>query len=1079
MSPNFKKLIALLEELFQLNQPALDFGLYRIMHAKRAEISNFLTNGLPKIVQETLQEYRTQDQLAFEARISEVELLRQELRVREKSSRNIDRLRERINTLEQVDKIERDVYDHLYKFFKRYYSDGDFVAKRVYKSDTYAIPYQGEEIALHWANKDQYYIKSSEYLRDYCFRLKPDDEGNPMRVHFRLSDATESEHNNNKTPNGSERIFILISNENFIDIEDGEDGKELIIRFEHRRATLNDWPESQQSGKKKPPNQPDSILHTCQRIMSITNEDFTHWIEELEKPHVIKNGDLANYNRLESHLRRYTSRNTFDFFIHKDLAAFLNQELDFYIKNEVMHLDDLCNQHVTRVEQFFSKAKGIRTIGQKIITFLAQLENFQKKLWLKKKFVTETNYCIAVGSIPKEFYPEIVENKAQCEEWVKLCAIDQINGDLVTPGYSKQVTPEFLETYPTLMIDTQHFSLDFKFNVLESIRDIDQVTDAVLFHSENFQALSLMLASYKQQVKCIYIDPPFNTSEASLLYKNEYRHSTWMALIHQGLELSKNLLSEESVLSAAIDDLENNNLSQLLESTFGNDACLGTLIVETKPSGRTNDRFLATCHEYYHFYGLSGTTAQIRFLPLSEKANRTYTEVDDIGSYKWRDFLRTGGFSTPDERPNSFYPIYFVPTSGEIHLDWIPDAVEILPLDTNGKQRVWRKTSPSFLKHVLGGDIKIEQRSSGTWKVLIKDRVKDGTRPKSVWISSKYDAASHGTKLLHKLFGESTFVFPKALGATKDVLFVTLGDCLNGQILDYFAGSGTTGHAVINLNREDGGRRKFILVEMGDYFDTVLLPRLKKVTFTPEWKDGKPARYASPEEIKRSPRIFKVIRLESYEDTLNNLEINKTHQQQLALTDPIHSDGLREQYTLQYMLDVETRGSQSLLNIHNFADPQAYKLKVKIAGSDESREINVDLLETFNWLIGLSVNQIDRPKIFKALFLRDDEGRLRLDGDIKEDDEGFFWLRSVYGTMPDGRKALIIWRKLSGDLEQANLVLDRWFISHYLPKNEREIDVIWVNGGTNLEDLKESTDHWSVKLIEEDFHHLMFNGAGM
>ena len=188
---------------------------------------------------------------------------------------------------------------------------------------------------------------------------------------------------------------------------------------------------------------------------------------------------------------------------------------------------------------------------------------------------------------------------------------------------------------------------------------------------------------------------------------------------------------------------------------------------------------------------------------------------------------------------------------------------------------------------------------------------------------------------------------------------------LNAEfVLDFFAGSGTTGHAVINLNREDGGRRKFILVEMGDYFDTVLLPRIKKVTFTPEWKDGKPKRLATPEEAERSPRIVKVVRLESYEDALNNLETRRTDTQQLLLdaAEAQGADGLKEQYILRYMLDVETRGSQSLLNVQAFTDPTAYKLKVKRPGSDESREVNVDLLETFNWLIGLTVRHIAAPQ---------------------------------------------------------------------------------------------------------------------
>ena len=759
------------------------------------------------------------------------------------------------------------------------------------------------------------------------------------------------------------------------------------------------------------------------------------------------------------------------------MGAFLRRELDFYIKNEVIHLDDVQNATIFHVQHFLSTVKVIRTIANKIIDFLAQLEDFQKKLWLKKKFVTETSYCITIGTIPEEFYPEIINNQSQCQEWIDLYSVDKINGDLVTPGYTDHISTEFLNAHPTLMVDTRHFCRDFTDRLLASIENLDDQTDGTLFHSENFQALSLMSTYNHKRIKCVYIDPPYNTSEASLLYKNEYRHSTWMTLLQQGILRTQGMLHKESVLSVAIDDFENDNLSKLLNSIFGSSGSLGTLVVETKPSGRTNDRFLATCHEYYHFFGLPGTNAEIRFFPLSDNALESYTEVDEIGAFKWRDFLRTGGFSTPEERPNSFYPIYYQPDSGHIHLTNTLGAIEILPLDSNGKKRVWRKTPPSFLNHVSRGEIKIEQRSSGDWKVLLKDRIKRGKRPKSVWISSKYDAASHGTKLLNKLFGQSEFGFPKALGATKDVLYVTLGENLDGEVLDYFAGSGTTGHAVICLNRKDGHRRKFTLVEMGNYFDTVLLPRLKKVTFTPEWKDGSPARQATQIEIARSPRIFKVIRLESYEDTLNNLELDSTPPQKNLLDHPESEgiNGFREKYTLRYMLDVETRGSQSLLNIQGFDSPDAYKLNVKMPGSDENQAIHVDLIETFNWLIGLTVNTISAPQKFTAEFQRDQEKRLHIKGDLRPDLNGSYWFRTITGSTPDGQNALIIWRTLNGNQEKDNLVLDTWFMSHYSSDQKSEFDIIWINGGTNLEKLKNSSNSWEVRLIEDDFHSQMFN----
>jgi len=231
-----------------------------------------------------------------------------------------------------------------------------------------------------------------------------------------------------------------------------------------------------------------------------------------------------------------------------------------------------------------------------------------------------------------------------------------------------------------------------------------------------------------------------------------------------------------------------------------------------------------------------------------------------------------------------------------------------------------------------------------------------------------------------------------------------------GVVLDFFAGSGTTGHAVINLNREDGGRRKFILVEMAQYFDTVLLPRIKKVTFTPEWKDGKPKRMATQEEAERSPRIVKVIRLESYEDALNNLTFDEeSGQQALEL--------FRDDYLLSYMLKWETRHSETLLNVEKLQSPFSYKLHIHRDG--ETRERTVDLPETFNYLLGLDVHT---RRVY------DDEGRRYL----------------VYrGTLRNSRTVAVIWRDTK-DWKEKDYRCERNFVEKQ--KLVEGADEIYTNG---------------------------------
>ncbi len=181
MSQKCEKLKTLLKELFQLDQPDLDFGLYRVMHAKSAEVSQFLDNDLLPQVKAAFGQYKTADKAELEKKLSKVIAGIEEVGMNPNDSPKVKDLRDRLESdAVDVGALESEVYDYLFSFFRRYYSEGDFLAKRVYKPGIYAIPYEGKEVMLHWANKDQYYIKTSEYLHDYAFHLRPDDGKKPL-----------------------------------------------------------------------------------------------------------------------------------------------------------------------------------------------------------------------------------------------------------------------------------------------------------------------------------------------------------------------------------------------------------------------------------------------------------------------------------------------------------------------------------------------------------------------------------------------------------------------------------------------------------------------------------------------------------------------------------------------------------------------------------------------------------------------------------------------------------------------------------------------------------------------------------
>ena len=1072
---HYTRLRELLEKLFQLDQPDLDFGFYKIMHAKAENVSKFLHDDLLGIINDAFGEID-------EAKIEEA---RQEYEQAIKQAISYGapdpHATEAVQKAKEVYDVAKnsitnggEIYEHLYRFFERYYDNGDFMSRRYYtretggKAATYAIPYDGREVYLHWANRDQYYIKTSEYLKNFTFDIakhftKKEERllykvPESLKLHCRIVDAVEGEHNNNKTTDKSERFFLIFAEKPTL-MENGE----LVLQFEYR-------PDSEKSGmtskwQEKRLNEAEEAI-----FYSLTGMGEAQKYNDILRTKIGEGKNIRTL--LRKYLNRYTKRNTSDYFIHKDLDSFLRRELDFYIKNEIMRLDDIESAEAPQVESYLEKIKVLRKIAGELISFLAQLEEFQKKLWSKKKFVTETQYCITLDRIPEEFYAEIAGNEAQRKEWLTLFAIDELQ------GYKEPLDEDFLRANPFLVLDTALFPDEFKDRLLACMQDLDKNLDGLLIHSENFQALGLMQEKYQEQVKCIYIDPPYNTKSSEILYKNSYKHSSWLSLIQDRLLTSYILVSQNGLIQVAIDEEEQRFLNILLDTVYGQNNFVSMIAVQHNPGGRSDAKHIAPSHEYNIIYSKNIASLQTNDLVQSQDdLKKKYPKKDGISHYREFPLRRGGSNSMRNARPNLFYPIYYNPKTKELSLSQIDNFEAIYPIDTEGNQRVWR-WGKELAEKSFATEFIIKNNSSG-FSIYVKDRLKEKIKPKSFWYGAKYAASSHGTLLLKSMFTLPMFDYPKSLNFVRDVLYI--GTEKNSLILDYFAGSGTTGHAVVNLNREDGGKRKYIMVEMGNYFDTVLKPRMQKVVYSKDWKEGKPL------SREGCSHAFKYIRLESYEDTLNNLCFHENHERNQALQ---HNPDLRRGYMMKYWLDFETKDSPSLLNIDLFHDPTNYTLKLKKTDSDEYKKKNIDLMETFNWLIGLYVENLDQWRTFTATFKREpdpelpkeQDTRLILDSPIKESENGKWSFRKVEGRVcrnpgdkNDTDRVLIIWRKLTDNLEKDNLMLDEWFNKYRLSTKDSEFDLIYVNGSNNLPNLRQDDEHWKVRLIEEAFHQQMWN----
>ncbi len=1015
-----QKFQELLRELFQFDCADLDFGIYRIMNHKRNAIERFIGEELPARIAGDLETGQLARQDQAEASLEEAradleaalgkDALDADGKLDDRYSgtplgEDYLRAQAAAEPGRSRQAVEADTYNHLFTFFSRYYQDGDFISQRRYgRNQRYAIPYNGEEVYLHWANSDQYYVKTAEHFHSYDWTAP-----NGVSVRFRV-EAANVEQNNVK---GDRRFFVPLVGKTAWD----DDSRSVTVPFEYRPLTV------EESGRHGNQRQQDKINADAVEKIPLRMKDARAAFDALTGEHRRRGNDEPVSRLLEHHLRQYTRRNDSDFFIHKDLRGFLSRELDFYLKNEVLNLDNLDAAGEQAADGWFQQMRLIKSVGNEIIDFLAQIEGFQKMLWEKRKFVVDTQYCVTLGNVSSDFYPEIVDNERQWEEWGELLGIDEADRSV-----------SFLESQPTLPLDTHHFDAGFTDRLLASFDDLDGMTDGLLVHSENWQALRLMDSKFGNSVQCLYIDPPYNTGDSEILYRNGYLRSSWLTLMENRLSVAMPLLADDPTSYIAIDDFEMVDLCELVDEHFPS-LRREMIIVNHHPQGGKATT-LSSTHEYM-------------LTCVNRTSSRTLVGRVNEVSVERRPFKRSGTAESNFRyaRPNSFYAILVDENTNEVvglesppagDIDDYPTSntsegyVRVYPLGAGGEERVWRRSYESCL--TLLRSSKLECSANGNIYQLIAAEDKTPALF-SNWIDSRYNAGTLGANLLGDIIGKhNPFPYPKSVHTVGDAIFAASVE-RDGYCLDYFAGSGTTGHAVINLNREDGGERKFILVEMGEYFDTVLLPRIKKVTYSPEWKDGRPKRAATPEEADRSPRIVKYVRLESYEDALDGIGFDEDAGR-LNLETRIGG------YLLKYMLRWETKRSETLLNAAMLTRPFDYRLRVHAQG--ETRERTADVAETFNYLLGLNV---------RTRRVYDNDGRRYLvyRGETRE---------------APGRGVAVIWRETEGWTDE-DFARDRKFVGEQ-GLRDGGADTVYVNGDSCIP---------GAKAIEPLFKARMFAGA--
>lgn len=711
--------------------------------------------------------------------------------------------------------FREELFDKLYTFFSRYFSESGSiyfrytplhqnVYERVYTDD--------KDVMLFWKTHMLYYVKTDRLFQN----LEVELDGQKF-----FFDVSGLEH---KKANEKRELIYTLK-------EKRRDGVVFTVVYSER-------------GRK---TKTDEILRELNRA-----------------------GVEIGEERLERAFRVFERQSEVDYFINKNAKAFLEEQFNLWLYQYVFTGESAWT------EQRIRQLQALKDIAFKIIAFISQFEDELVKIWNKPKFVLNANYIITLSRIvEREGGMAVVEKllahdkcKAQVAEWRELGITDESfkkSDVLQKNGNGKRLA----ECWQHLPVDTKHFK-DVELEILGLFDNLDEALDGRIIKSENYQALNTISKKFRESVDVVYVDPPFNTTEESFIYVNRYKHSSWATMMHNRIAIAGHLLRDNGICSVAIDDEEVFDLKHLLDGVLGDENFIGTIVIEANPRGRTTNMFLATSHEYNLLHAKEITRAIVASIPLTEEQVADFNLSDQTSSYRLLPFRRSGGLSTPEERPKSYYPLYFDEISGKVGLEKSPHAVEIWPVDTKGKKRVWRFSSDesSNLRDAIkNGDLVIK-KTDGGYTIYLKDRIKSGRKAKTIWNDSRYDASTHGTVLLQDLFGKTKlFSYPKSIFNTQDVLAILTQKNTPSLIIDFFGGSGTSGHAVINLNREDNGKRKYILVEMADYFDSVILPRTKKAVFSDRWKDGK-----AQDDGKGISHFMKYYQLEQYEDALRRVK---------------------------------------------------------------------------------------------------------------------------------------------------------------------------------------------------------------
>ncbi|MDP2418483.1 MAG: DNA methyltransferase, partial [Hydrogenophaga sp.] len=695
----FSQFQQFLREMFQFDHNELDFGLFKVLRLKRTYIEQFIggdgDQDLRRIVSRELQAIRSADDAderqwlgnhcerlgikakkAWDSALADVQNPTQQDALRQ-AVRTLEEDDKLTQTLERLDRwlqaqqhstshLEAQLYNYLLNFFELYYQNGDF-GYNSRAANAFKVPfeadYDGADTLFHYKHKDCYYIKTANSFPE----VRLDVLG--KKLVFRIQaggDFESAAQNNNKDTDIKLYKFVGLAEQDgecvasFQLAKTGTPKAELYPRIMQALTGSADmhrylWQKSSDGvkpifkdlGRDHDKTEGGQVKGINQLRLSADT-----YLEALAKQDAFKtlgkNADdrqqaLAQDSTAQTLLHIDKALNRFyvgqdaDYFIHKDLHGFLTREKDRFIKNVIFSnleaLLDLRADAATRVI-----ARAFNAVAGRIIEFLDATETFQRNLFTLKKKVIDTHWLISLGKIPPAFWPRLLAHAPLRGYWQREFK------QTVSPSASL----EDLQALPTLVVDTSLFTDEAGQALMDEILSdpafdhLDEQTDGLLIHSENWQALNLLQEKFRERIQCIYIDPPYNTGGDGFLYKDSFRHSSWAAMMADRLALAKPLLGSHGVLFASIDDKERLSLERLLADTFGEENRVEELIWAQNTTKNQSPTY-STNHEYVEVFARSLTnvsqaTAMFRepkpgyseMMELVERLNPCYPPLVEV-----------------------------------------------------------------------------------------------------------------------------------------------------------------------------------------------------------------------------------------------------------------------------------------------------------------------------------------------------------------------------------------------------------------------------------------------------------------